>query len=163
MTTTGQAMTVDGATLDELQAEVRRLRAELDDIAVALTTSFGEPGDAGEPTEATGAAVPAPIQPVYETLQSWVNDYYLAVFPRPATGEARWCSQWEDHPEAVTRLEALWRSWETLRLDPNLGIATWLTTYRDPLTAQLVARPGTFAACAPTRHAGQTNGTSLLS
>ena len=55
-------------------------------------------------------------------------------------------------PEARLRLEALWRSWEALRLDPALGIATWLTNYADPQLAALLHRSGTFARCTPDRH-----------
>ena len=76
------------------------------------------------------------------------------VFARPVGGEIRWCSHWAEHPEALTRLEALWRAWETLRLDPNLGIATWLTNYLDPQLVALTSRAGTFAQCTPDRHAG---------
>lgn len=152
MTTTSHPTTVDDTRLDELRAELHQVRAELDDLTAALSIRSGEPGAPDEPATGSAEAVPDPIQPVYETLQAWVNDYYLAVFPRPTTGEARWCNRWEDHPEAVTRLEALWRSWETLRLDPNLGIATWLTTFHDPLNALLTARSGAFAACTADRH-----------
>jgi hypothetical protein len=129
--------------VDELRAELRRVRADLDDLAASLT---------GEAPTVDQAEASGPIEPVYPALHDWVNDYYLRVFPRPTAGEQRWCAQWDDHPEAVTRLEALWRSWETLRLDPNLGIATWLTTYQDPIGRELTSRNGTFAGCAATRH-----------
>ena len=83
-----------------------------------------------------------------------MDEYFTVVFARPVGGEIRWCSHWSEHPEALTRLEALWRAWETLRLDPNLGIATWLTNYLDPQLVALTSRAGTFAQCTPDRHAG---------
>ena len=74
------------------------------------------------------------------------------MFARSVGGDVRWCSEWRKHPEALTRLEALWRSWEALRLDPNLGIATWLTSYLDPQLVALTSRAGVFAQCTPDRH-----------
>jgi hypothetical protein len=69
--------------------------------------------------------------------------------------DARWCPCWAEHPEAVLRLEALWRSWETLRLDAHLGIATWLTSFLDPLVTALTGRRGPFAQCGSGRHQEQ--------
>ena len=76
----------------------------------------------------------------------------VALFARSVGGEIRWCNQWQEHPEALTRLEALWRSWEALRLDTALGVATWLTSYLDPQLATLFGRSGTFTQCTPARH-----------
>jgi hypothetical protein len=39
-----------------------------------------------------------------------------------------WCPQWWDHPEAVMRIEGMWRAWEQMRkADAALGIAAWFT------------------------------------
>ena len=42
-----------------------------------------------------------------------------------------WCREWWRHAEAITRLAALWRSWEHLRLDPATGMSVWLPDYLD--------------------------------
>ena len=62
------------------------------------------------------------------------------------------CTQLGEEPSALGRLEALWRAWESLRLDPMLGMGTW---YRDHLDHQLpilTSAAGPFADCDPTRH-----------
>ena len=56
----------------------------------------------------------------------------------------RWCPQWYLHPEAVARLEALWKAFEHLRHDPPLGAAIWWRDYTDPTMTALTAPDGPF-------------------
>jgi hypothetical protein len=134
------------ARLDELEARLARALAELEDLTGLVTHA----------NQATEPSASEPTEPIHATLTDWVDGYFSHVFARSVGGETRWCAYWRDHPEAVTRLEALWRSWETLRLDPNLGIVTWLTSYLDPQLAALLARSGTFAQCSTDRHTSPT-------
>ncbi len=56
-----------------------------------------------------------PPGPYYPTLPQWVDEWLLPVYRRSVSGHRRaWCPQWWQHPEAVARLEALWRAWEYL-------------------------------------------------
>ncbi|MDF9749621.1 DUF4913 domain-containing protein [Arthrobacter sp. ES3-54] len=41
-----------------------------------------------------------------------------------------WCPEWYKHPEALIRMEAIWRAWEHLRLEPALGVSTWWLPWR---------------------------------
>jgi len=134
-------MTLDelSTRVDELAATVAGLSRDLGDISTGLL-----PGE---------LSTPAPVTPAFSALEDWVTGFFLPTFRRQFGGELRWCAQWHDHPEALLRLEALWRSWEALRLDPTLGIATWLTNYADPQLAALLHRSGTFASCTTDRHA----------
>ena len=43
-----------------------------------------------------------------------------------------WCPEWYKHPEALIRMEAIWRPWEHLRLEPALGVSTWWLNHADP-------------------------------
>jgi hypothetical protein len=81
-----------------------------------------------------------------------VDAYFLPTFVRATGGEFRWCSEWAQHAEAVTRLESLWRAWEVLRLDPGVGMSTWLVGHLDPQLSVLTGRGGPFAACSVDRH-----------
>jgi len=128
--------------LDELEAGLQGISTDLADLAAAV---IPEPGG----NHAPDAEVPVPA---FATLDAWVTEYFAVVFSRSIGGEIRWCPLWSDHPEALTRLEALWRSWETMRLDPNLGMATWLTNHLDPQLGALLSRSGTFAQCGLDRH-----------
>lgn len=130
--------------IEELAAEVARLGSDLSDLASVLEPPAASAGE---------GATPDVLAPAYRSLDEWVDQYFLVVFARATGGELRWCPEWRKHPEAVTRLEALWRSWETMRTDPNLGMASWLVSYLDPLLAALLARQGTFTSCTLQRHA----------
>ena len=36
-------------------------------------------------------------------------------------GSNRWDANWWMYPEAISRLDVLWRAWEALRLEPTFG------------------------------------------
>ena len=99
--------------------------------------------------KAPGAVVP---EPVYTTVEDWVIGYFRPMFRRTLGGEYRWCAQWWQHGEAISRLSSLWHAWEVLRLQPGTGIGTW---YRDHLDHQLpilMGARGPFYQCSETAH-----------
>jgi hypothetical protein len=111
----------------------------------------GSPGDgsADEHPQAPGTQAP---EPVYTALEDWLSGYFLPMFRRTLGGEYRWCHQWWQHGEAISRLTSLWHAWEVLRLQPGTGIATW---YRDHLDHQLpilMGARGPFYQCSETTH-----------
>ena len=89
----------------------------------------------------------------FPDLESWVNGFFVLTFARP-DAEAFWCERWWDHPEAVLRLDALWRTWEAAALDPVHGVADWLREYLDPGLSVLLSPAGPFAGCQEGTHAG---------
>lgn len=95
--------------------------------------------------------VPAP-EPVYSGVEEWVTGQFLPMFRRPLGGEYRWCRQWWQHAEAITRLTALWHSWEALRLEPGTGMAVWLRDHLDHQLTVLLGRGGPFAQCSEDEH-----------
>lgn len=89
-------------------------------------------------------------RPAYASLRLWVEEYFVHHFPRRENGTGvrwRWCSQWWDHVEAVSRLTGLWHSWEMMHRQPGNGLATWYTTYLDPQLPVLLGGDGPFANC----------------
>ena len=92
------------------------------------------------------------VRPCYPGVQEWVAAVFSPTFARRSTPTFTWCAQWWRHPEALVRLEALWRSWETLRLDPLLGMSSWLSGHLDAQLPILTGPAGPFAGCDPTRH-----------
>jgi Domain of unknown function (DUF4913) len=90
--------------------------------------------------------------PYCSSLEDWVATVFCPTFVRRSTPTFRWCSQWWRHSEAISRLEALWRTWEALRLDPLFGMATWYRDHLDHQLAALTAAAGPFADCDPLRH-----------
>ena len=99
-----------------------------------------------------GSAPDEEFLPYFATLEDWVVSVFAPTYARRTTPTFRWCCQWWRHPEAISRLEALWRSWEALRLDPLLGMGTWYRDHLDHQLPVLTAAAGPFADCDPTRH-----------
>ena len=97
-----------------------------------------------------------PAEPLYGSLLEFVTEAFTPVYCRVPSPTLRWCASWWDHAEAIYRLEALWRSWELYRLEPRLGIASWLRDYLDPQLRELTSPTGPFASCTDERHSPAT-------
>jgi hypothetical protein len=77
--------------------------------------------------------------------------------------ELAWCPEWYKHPEALIRMESLWRSWEHLRLEPALGISSWWLNHADPHMRVLMDTKGPFKKCAhDNRHVAPTAAKTAL-
>jgi Domain of unknown function (DUF4913) len=107
-----------------------------------MTSPFppGSPGGPGKDDEP---------DPVFSCVEDWMTAYFLPMFKRPLGGEFRWCRKWWAHPEAATRLTAMWRTWESYRLDPATGISDWLRDHLDYHLAVLCGPRGPFFQCDP--------------
>ena len=59
-----------------------------------------------------------------------------------------WSPEWWSHPEALTRIEALWKRFEQLRLkDPETYVETFLRTHCDYHMKRLMDPNGGFSQC----------------
>ncbi|MFK5691351.1 DUF4913 domain-containing protein [Ornithinimicrobium sp. LYQ92] len=83
----------------------------------------------------------------YPDLPRFVSEWLLQVYRRPLGQGRTWCPQWWEHPEAIVRLEALWRSWEHLRLDAATGMSIWLRDHADHHMSVLLDEHGPFKGC----------------
>lgn len=66
----------------------------------------------------------------------------------------RWAAEWWRNAEAVSRLEALWRSWEALRLDPATGMSVWWRDHADHHMPILLSPDGPFAKATDSNDTG---------
>ncbi len=132
-----------------LGVELRALRAEVE-VLRGVVDDFLHPTPEGDPQPGPDDA---PFEPEYPDLEEWVGRYFAPMFSRPTSPSLRWCTQWWDHAEAISRLEALWRSWEVGRLDELRGMALWYRDFLDSQLAVLTSTTGPFAQCTPDRHA----------
>jgi hypothetical protein len=82
----------------------------------------------------------------HQTLDAWVEGWFAERYARSIVGGTRWCSQWYEHPEAVTRLHALWTSWEVAQRDPDRGMIIWLRD-GDAQFYELTRECGPFISC----------------
>jgi len=146
--------------LADLEARVVTLETDLIVLGSVLEDLQGDglPGITGPPhpppaaPKQTGDGPTEPIVPFYGSLLEFVTEGFAPVYCRATSPTLRWCASWWDHAEAIYRLEALWRSWELYRLEPRLGIASWLRDYLDPQLNVLTSPTGPFAQCTDDRH-----------
>ena len=159
---------------DRLFSELGRGTEDADAASPQLTAATADRDRAGaegadaHDTDATGREAIEPAPPAgqlsdsipgatlaYGSVEEWVGRYLLVMYRRAVSGTGTtWCPQWWRHPEAVVRLEALWRAWEYLRKDPTTGMSVWLRDHCDPHMMQLLSADGPFKGCKPKQHSG---------
>lgn len=116
-----------------------------DDFTEAASDTESE--ESGQ--DAADATDNEPIGPelYYGSVDEFVREYLRQVYRRAINGRSRvWAARWWEYDEAVIRLEALWRSWEHLRLDPSTGMSVWWRDHADHHMAVLMDPDGPFAA-----------------
>jgi len=128
------------AQLDD--ATLAQLRATADDAARAAMQDAAAPEvDGSEP------------ELYYPDVVSFVTKHLAPMYRRSLSGNSTtWCPEWWRHAEAIARLEALWRSWEHLRLDPATGTSVWFRDHADHHMAVLLNADGPFKGCKPEGH-----------
>ncbi len=114
-------------------------------------TPVASPGGGSRHADGDVAATRVP-QPEFDRLEDWLTEYFLPMFRRTLGGELRWCRQWWRHGEAISRLNALWHSWEVLRTQPGTGIATWYRDHLDHQLPLLLGARGPFYQCSEDTH-----------
>jgi hypothetical protein len=106
-----------------------------------------DPSPAPEPAPSVEAA------PQYATLTAWMDDWFLQVVRRRVgRGSVSWCAQWWAHPEAASRLGALWAAWEESRTTGGAALSQWWLWHFDAHWPVLTNPAGPFSACTPERH-----------
>ncbi len=149
----------------DLAERLEKQAQDLADVTIAdhLTAPGTAPGRAadhadGRPAE-THEREPQPVtaddgdsQPelFFGSVDQFVRGFLCHVYRRniDARSERVWAPDWWRYPEAVSRLESLWRAWEALRLDPAIGMSVW---WRDHADHHMIVRfsPGGPFAGAP--------------
>ena len=113
--------------------------------------------DADEPM---GAVPPPEAEPPAELVFGSVDEFVreqLRVMYRRVVGERtprRWAADWWNYPEAVSRLDALWRSWENARQDP-VAMSAWWRDHLDHHMPILMSQDGPFATATASAAAGE--------
>jgi Domain of unknown function (DUF4913) len=121
--------------------DIAAIQRDLTRIAAALGATAAPPAPPPQPP----APLPYPSGP---TLGSWV---YATVYPHLPSGDdpdRRWCPQWWEHHDALTRLTALYLAYHALA---HQKAPTWLSVFLrdhlDPHLAQLTHPHGPFRSC----------------
>lgn len=83
----------------------------------------------------------------FGSVDEFFRDYLRHVYKRRIDGRTRyWAARWWEYDEAAIRLEALWRAWEHLRLDPATGMSSWWRDHADYHMRILMDPDGPFSA-----------------
>lgn len=119
-----------------------------------MSDALGEWDDEDDTTQpATEAGAAADDEPTaagpqlyYGNVCEFVDQFLRHAYRRKTSGRGApyWSGDWWKHDEAVMRLEALWRAWEFLRLDPATGMSVWWRDHADHHMPALMADGGAF-------------------
>ena len=84
----------------------------------------------------------------YGSADEFVRERLRYMYARrvgPGNASFRGAARWWDYPEALARVDALWRAWEHLRLDGATGSSTWWIEHADHHRPILMSPEGPFA------------------
>lgn len=113
---------------------------------------FREEEDEGP--ESAPEAVP---QLFYGSCDEFMRDRLIFMYARRVGGgnaSFRWAADWWNYPEALARVDALWRAWEHLRLDGATGASSWWIEHADHHMPILMSPEGVFAKSEDENKAG---------
>lgn len=123
------------------------VRKQVNNVA-AVTEQVEANEAADEAQDDEGEAEPEETL-YYGSVDEFVREYLRNVYRRAINGRSRvWAARWWEYDEAVIRLEALWRSWEHLRMDPSTGMSVWWRDHADHHMAVLLDPDGPFSSAA---------------
>lgn len=118
------------------------------------------PEDSGQAEQET----PAEPTLYFGSVDEFVREYLRNAYRRRIDGKHRiWAARWWECGKAVIRLEALWRSWEHLRLDASTGRSVWWRDHADHHMSVLMDPQGPFySADATNRENQETKGAAAI-
>ena len=97
--------------------------------------------------QATPELTEAAPECYYRSLGEFAG-WLLDMYRRSTRGQARvFCPEWWKHPEAVARMDALWRAFEQLRQDPGTGMSVFWRDHADHHMSVLLDADGPFKGC----------------
>lgn len=111
-----------------------------------MTMSDGLDDYRDEPEAAESDPKDAP-QLFYGSVDEFVRERLIHMYARKVGGgnaRRRWAADYWNYPEALSRLESLWRAWEHLRLDPATGMSAWWRDHADHHMEMLMDPEGPF-------------------
>lgn len=132
-----------------------------------MSEEFGDAfGDDEDPAPTHGRHHPGEPEPqlVYSNAVEFFAELMARSYVREVNEGApfAWCPEWYKHPEALIRMEAIWRAWEHLRLEPALGVSSWWLNHADPHMRILMDTEGPFKKCAYDGHKPPAPGKAAL-
>lgn len=139
-------------TRQRAMADVEKIAAEVEEAKASAAQQQDSTKESQPfPDEESPAQEESPL--VYQSTEEFLHEYLLPLYNRIIDARnGKWCRQWYLHPEAVSRVEALWRAWEHFRLDAATGMSVWWRDHADPHMSVLLSQKGPFHPCNNGRH-----------
>jgi hypothetical protein len=153
--------------IERALSEAAITAAEQDDAMVAAIAQREAQLSQDEKATAPPPSASGPEPPDLAMLHTWV-DTHIAIMVRKTTttgegGGIRWCRQWWEHPDAVTRFTALYLAFTQLSAEKSpIWLSVYLRDHVDPHLATLTSPYGPFHACTPRKHAIEALGHAEL-
>lgn len=86
-------------------------------------------------------------------VNDWVKTWLGTIVERRVSNTKRWCPQWFQHPEAVSRLWTCYMGFRQVQDSGNaLDFSNWQLDHLDRHITYLMSADGPFAGCSPHRH-----------
>jgi len=85
-------------------------------------------------------------------VEDFVAHFLSPTIQRKMGGGAVWCCRWWAHPEAANRLWAMWRGYESARLQAGGSLSRWWVNQVDPHLEVLLDDRGPFSECRKGNH-----------
>lgn len=83
---------------------------------------------------------------MYASVVEFVEEFITKMYPTSSVVTPNWTSRWWEHPQAITRLSALWQTFERLRVEqPATYMETFLRVHADYHMRYLMGDNGVFA------------------
>ncbi|MBD8537120.1 DUF4913 domain-containing protein [Plantibacter sp. CFBP 13570] len=123
------------------------MREEVSGLALEAAQSTLQPDDNTPEPESSGdvdGADEPPKETLYASVDEFVRKSLNDLYRRPVGSAQLWAPNWWAYPEALSRLEALWRAWEHLRLDGATGMSVWWKDHADHHMSVLMSPSGPF-------------------
>jgi len=111
-------------------------------------TDLDEYRDVDEPSAIAGESTDAGARLFYGSADEFVRERLIFMYARrvgPGHAHFRWAADWWNYPEALARIDAMWRAWEHLRLDGATGSSRWWIEHADQHMPVLLSAEGPFA------------------
>lgn len=146
--------------LSNTEHATQHLSESLDGIETQLLLALENAAASGEEVTPQPVEHAAPVQPDHmdiDVLVEWVDANIGRWAQRklarhPGQAGFVWCTQWREHPEAITVLWALRRTWLDRVNQPGPAMLEYFLQYFYPALSALVDPLGPFHACAANQH-----------
>ncbi|NKS10223.1 DUF4913 domain-containing protein [Rhodococcus hoagii] len=142
--------------LDELEEQLESTAAAIEAAAqIQPVTAAESQSDGGGESEdgETAQAEPLDVDVLYDWVVQHISQWAQRKIPT-TTGSSgfRWCAEWFEHPEAITRLWTLRLAWLEAVGQPGSAMWAYLHNCLDPTLNALSSDTGPFHSCSPMKH-----------